>query len=436
MSTPPTILPLARILCVDDEANILSALRRLFRGVHTVEIAASGTEALKRLAAARYDVVISDMRMPGMDGATLLEQVRQRWPDTVRILLTGFADVDSTVAAINQAEIFRYLSKPWNDAELLHTVEQALTRKHLKEERDRLLALTRQQNEELVELNRALEDRVAQRTEALAKANDQLHRAWLTSIKVFTGLMEMRGGGLAGHARRVAELAREMARQMGLNDAEVQDVFLAGLLHDVGKLGLPDAVLTKSLREMSPAEVHQYRTHAALGEQALMPLENLQKAARFVRSHHERYDGRGQPDALVGEQIPLGARILALANDLDNLLHGRLAQKSVQLNLVREQVIELRGARYDPSVVDAWLALLQRPAASVELSVGAAELQPGDILSQDWVNADGMLMLAAERELDARLIEQIQQYQARAAQPVRLHVRHRPEAPHAPHHVG
>ena len=428
MSTPPTSNVPARLLCVDDEPNILSALRRVFRGQpYVVETAASGAEALERLAQAPCDGVISDMRMPGMDGAELLERVRQRWPETVRILLTGFADITSTIAAINQGEIFRYLAKPWNEAELLHTVEQALARKRLADERDHLLQVTREQNLQLTRLNGELEARVAQRTEALARSNAQLHRAWLTSIKVFTGLMEVRSGGLAGHARRVGELARDIARQMALSDADVQDVFLAGLLHDVGKLGLPDAVLNQPLRHMSTTELAHYRQHAALGEQALMPLENLQAAARLVRSHHERWDGRGHPDGLHGEQIPLGARILALANDLDNLLHGRHTKQALSLAAARQQVIDLRDARYDPVVVQAWLSLGQAAATTIDQTVGVADLQPGDTLTEDWVNAEGMLMLAADRELDAKLIEQIQQYQTRVSQPIRLHVRHRPE---------
>lgn len=437
MNTIPAPERTAHLLCVDDEPNILSALRRLFRGSpYTVDTAPSGAEALLRLAEAPYDIVISDMRMPGMDGAELLEQVRLRWPDTVRIMLTGFSDMASTVAAINQGEIFRYLAKPWNEAELLHTVEQALERKRLKDERDRLLQVTREQNEALAQMNGELEARVARRTESLAQVNAQLHRAWLTSIKVFTGLMEMRSGGLAGHARRVAELARDIARQLGLNSAEVQDVFLAGLLHDVGKLGLPDTVLTLPLREMTPAELGQYRQHPTLGEQALMPLENLQAAARFVRAHHERHDGRGFPDGLQGDEIPLGARILALANDVDNQLNGRHGTKPLPLATVRQRVGELRATRYDPAVVDAWLGLAQGRTPAQAQTVGVADLRPGDVLTQDWINADGLLMLATDRELDARLIEQIRQYQVRAVQPIRLHIRHRPPAPDTPCDAG
>lgn len=427
----------AAVLCVDDEPNILSALRRLFRGTpHRVETANSGAEALEKLAAGSFDIVISDMRMPEMDGAALLEQVRLRWPQTVRIMLTGFADMPSTVAAINRGEIYRYLAKPWNEGELLHTVDQALERKRLREERDRLLDVTRQQNEALTQLNADLETRVELRTQELAQANVRLQRYWLTSIKIFTSLMELRGGVLAGHARRVADVARRIALQMGLSGAEAQDVFLAGLLHDVGKLSLPDAVLAKPLKDMNAADLVHYRKHPALGEQALMPLENLHAAAQFVRSHHERHDGRGFPDGLHGEQIPLGARILALANDLDNLLQGRHGNAPLAPHEARQRVQELRELRYDPAVVDAWLAIDNSPAQPQDCVVTVGELLPGDVLAQDWVNADGLLLLAADRELDARLIQQIRLYQAKEPVLIRLHIRNRQESSDAPRHAG
>lgn len=418
-----------RVLCVDDEPNILAALQRVFRGSGLwVRTASSGAEALGLLAADVYDVVISDMRMPEMNGAELLEAVRLRWPDTARIMLTGFSDASSTLAAINRAEIFRYLAKPWNDEELLHTVAQALERKRLKTERDQLLLQTQEQNQALARLNDELELRVTQRTEALAQANLQLHRAWLTSIKVFTGLMETRSGGLAGHGRRVAELARGIARQMRLTEQEQKDVFLGGLLHDVGKLGLPDAVLTKRLRDFSPAELAQYRQHITLGEQALMPLENLQAAASLVRSHHERFDGRGQPDGLHGEQIPLGARILALANDVDNMLNGRHSPLPMPVDVVRQRVIDSSENRYDPAVVAAWVALLNLQAATPDRLLSVTELRPGDVLAQDWTDTNGLLLLAAEQVLDLRLIEQIRKYQAIERQALRLYVHPRKES--------
>ena len=159
-----TLAP-ATLLFVDDEPGILSSLRRLFRPHgYRILVAESGALGLAELEKTPVDLVISDMRMPEMDGATFLKAVRQRWPDTVRILLTGYADVTSTVAAINEGEIYRYVSKPWDDNEIVNTVREALERYRLKQENLRLTALTQSQNEELKGLNASLEQKVAERT--------------------------------------------------------------------------------------------------------------------------------------------------------------------------------------------------------------------------------------------------------------------------------
>jgi len=160
----------ATLLCVDDEANILSALKRLFRPHgYRVLTALSGEQGLKLLGETGVDLVISDMRMPEMDGASFLEQVRQRWPDTMRILLTGYSDISSTIAAVNRGEIYRYISKPWLDDDVVMVVRQAFELKGLALEKARLVELTRKQNLELAKLNAGLEDIVTQRTARCTK---------------------------------------------------------------------------------------------------------------------------------------------------------------------------------------------------------------------------------------------------------------------------
>ena len=236
------------LLFVDDEANILSSLKRLFRPFgYRVFTAESGAAGLEIMAQESIDLVIYDMRMPEMSGAQFLEQVRQQWPDTIRILLTGYADIGSTIDAINKGQIYRYIAMPWEDNDITITVRQALERRALEQEKARLEELTRVQNAELKDLNANLEEKVRIRTAqvrqamtSLEAAHETLKKSFITSIRIFSNLIEMREGTLAGHSRRVAELSRSMAQRIGMNDAEVQDVFLAALLHDVGKIGLHD----------------------------------------------------------------------------------------------------------------------------------------------------------------------------------------------------
>lgn len=215
---PPEIAP--RLLCVDDEPAILSSLRRLFRPLgYTLFTANSGAEALTLLEKEPVDVVISDMRMPQMDGAQLLEQVFSRWPDTKRILLTGYADAEAAIAAINQGKIWRYVAKPWNDQERLLTVQQALAHRQLMRENARLTELTRRQNEELKALNVSLEARVEERTQQLQQALKALRHSFVTTVNVFSAIAELRDGKLTGHARRVADLARRLAKKLALIEA-------------------------------------------------------------------------------------------------------------------------------------------------------------------------------------------------------------------------
>ena len=238
---PPTAA--ASLLC-DDEATS-SPLKRLFRLTGYRCHRGSGEEALAVMEKEAVDLIISDMRMPGMNGAQVLAAARARWPETVRILLTGHADMSSTIEAINSGQLHRYIAKPWDDNEVLLVVREGLEKKSLLREKTRLEALTQSQNEELKSLNAGLEAKVAERTAELATAHDKLKTGFLNTIKTFSNLIELREGREAGHSRRVADLARRMAQRLAMSQAEIQDVMLAGLLHDVGKIGLPDAAMAK-----------------------------------------------------------------------------------------------------------------------------------------------------------------------------------------------
>jgi response regulator RpfG family c-di-GMP phosphodiesterase len=420
--------PAFTILCVDDEANILSALRRLFRPHgYTVLVAGGGDEGLETLAREHVDLIISDMRMPGMDGATFLAKARQQYPDTVRLLLTGYADMESTIAAINAGQIARYIAKPWNDQDVILTVREALERKALERDKVRLEALTLRQNEELKDLNASLEQKVEARTSELKIAHEKLKQHFLTSIRVFSNLIELREGVSAGHSKRVADLARKLAVKLNFTGAEVQDVMLAGLLHDVGKIGLPDELNGKPVSHMNGDELGLLRKHSVAGQAALMGLENLRKAGTFIRGHHERWDGQGYPDRLSGLAIPLGARIIAVANDFDGLQIGSLSPRKLKQDEAIAFIQQNRGKRYCPQVVDALVDVLgvAETAISTGGEVNPAALKPGMVLARDLVSRDGVMLLAADFVLDESLIRQLRELEA--SEGTRLSIAIRPE---------
>ena len=415
--TPPTLL------FVDDEPSILSSLQRLFRPKgYKILTAESGDAGLAILDSQAVDLVISDMRMPKMDGAQFLEKVRAKTPETMRLLLTGYSDVTSTINAINKGEIYRHISKPWDDNDIVLIVKKALEHKALRGENQRLLALTQRQNDELKDLNAGLEKRVQERTAEIEQvnsflnlANGKLKQNFLVSIKVFSGLIELREGAVAGHARRVADMARRIASRMALPTQVQQDIFIASLLHDIGKIGFSDELLTKPVSKLVNEDLARYRKHALSGEAALMPLVELQGVAKIIRSHHERFDGEGFPDGLSGNAIPVGAQILAIANDYDGFQIGTLTERRYTAEEAKTLLQQGSGKRYDPKVIDIFLDVIGKPREELGRyrELPAAELVPGMVSGKDILSRDGTLLLAADYVLDDIIVRQIQTYASR-----------------------
>lgn len=409
-----TATPNWTLLAVDDEPNILAALRRLFRETGwRILTAGSAEEALALLSLEPVNAVLSDMRMPGMDGVQLLEKVRLGWPYVARLLLTGQADLGSTIAAINRGWLHRYITKPWNDDELVLTLRQVAQIQQLDAEKQALERLTQQQNDELKALNEGLEARVAVRTGELATANDKVKRNYLTSIKAFTALIELRGSAQVGHARQVADLARRIGRAMALDADTAHNLAIAALLHDIGHIGLSDTVLARPVGRLDRDELRRYQLHSVLGEQALLASDDMQGVAPLIRAHHERWDGQGFPDGLRGTAIPLGARILAVADTFEDLCSGRIDGQALSPLEARRAVLGGRGSRFDPDVVDAFAGLFATapPKPSVQtLRLPTADLRPGHTLTQDFVSPEGVLLLSVGQRLTEDLIGRIRAF--------------------------
>ena len=341
-----------KILCVDDEPNVLSALRRMFtlEGC-TISVADSGAAALQALADERFDVIISDMQMPEMNGAQLLQQVRQQWPHTMRILLTGTADLANAVAAINEGEIYRYIAKPWNDEELLGVVKGAVAFASLAQERDRLFELTQAQNKALEDMVETLEEKVQVRTASL-------RQAYMASIKAFSGLLGLRSAKLLDHSKRVASTAMKMAQLAGLDHAMAQDIFIAGLLHDLGKIGLSDRVLNTFIDNLPQSDFVLFESHAAMGATCLKGLEGMDTVSQMIRAHHENFDGSGYPDRLSGEAIPVGARYLAVVEVYEELMSGDYDGKPASHAMAMRSISKNRGTLFCPQAVDLLVQVL------------------------------------------------------------------------------
>jgi response regulator RpfG family c-di-GMP phosphodiesterase len=388
----------ANLLFVDDEPNVLKALRRLFRGAeYQVYMAEGGADGLEILAQHPIDLIISDMRMPQMDGAEFLTRAAERWPNIVRILLTGYADIESTIAAVNKGKIYSYCSKPWEDNELKILVNNALEQKRLRDERRQLFDIINRQNQELKELNAGLEDKVEKRTEQLRKslqlidqAHDALKKQYADSVKVFAKTIEMRPGIKSGHAKYVAENAREVGRRLGMDAAALKDLVYAGLLLQIGKMSLPDSLLTQSLLSMNSQQRKRYLNHALEGQSLLKGLEPLHNAAELIAAQYEHFDGSGQPLGWAGSEIPLGARILTLVRDYINYLDGSITGTAMTTEQVKVRLLSKKAKDYDPLVVDTFLALLaesetvdERPIIEISWTQLQAGMEAAEIICNE-----------------------------------------------------
>lgn len=380
---------LAAILFVDDEANVLKALRRLFHNEpYDIYFASSGAEGLEILQQNIVDLIISDMRMPEMNGAEFLTQAFMQWPDTIRILLTGYADFQSTIDAVNKGRIYNYCNKPWNDEELKLLVRNALEQKRLREERDRLSAIVHLQNKELKELNEHLEEKVEERTEQLKntmlnldRANDSLKQQYMDSIRAFSHIIEMRPGIKSGQSKYIAEKALLVARELGMNTQDKKNLLYAGLLIQIGKMSLPDTLLAKPFHSMPPVDKYSYFKHAVEGEALLNGLTQLKAASILIRHQYERYDGSGFPNALAKQKIPLGSRILSVVSDYIEYLEGSMTGEAMSVSAAISQLVGRKRIYYDPDVVDAFVKVLKDTTIEEDVVVDLPALE------KSWKNS-------------------------------------------------
>jgi response regulator RpfG family c-di-GMP phosphodiesterase len=412
------------VLFVDDEENILKALQRLTMDEEfDTEIANSGDAALRKLTTlSDVALIVSDQRMPGMNGAEFLHQSQQLAPEAIRMLLTGYSDISAAADAINKGGASRYLNKPWNDDDLLQTLKAAVETWKLSIENKRLQAIVQAQNEEMKQWNENLKNRVLQQTTAIRKKADDLNEALIQLkqnysgiINAFSGLVELRGQKAQQHARNVMELAVAAAREYGLMPEELEIIRTAALLHDIGEIGIPDNVLEKSQDYMTLDELRIYSQHSVRGQMAIDSIADLRPAGVLIRHHHEYFNGTGFPDKLAGDNIPIGARILAYADQLDKAVTSggdtaeqALARVELGLSIKLDpglQRVFRKIARY------AYFTMPEiDPNATVELELRPEELRVGMILTKDVISGTGMMLLNKGVTLDNVKVEAIQRY--------------------------
>jgi putative nucleotidyltransferase with HDIG domain len=349
------------VLFVDDEPNILRAIQRLLRGEPWRVLTASDpNEALDIMRRTPAQVVVTDQRMPAMSGVDFLSKVREQHGDVIRMMLTGYTEMTIAVDAINKGEIYRLITKPWNDDELRATLRQAFDHHDLKSEIKRLNTVSREQNFKLQDMNRNLEGKVRERTKQLAQKNQELSTAYIQTIRALAEAIDAKDHYTRGHSERVAVYASRIARHMNMRKELIERVYFAGLLHDVGKIGIPDAIITKPAR-LNNEEYEEIKKHPEIGARILEPVEFLKHIVPCVRHHHEWFDGSdsGYPLRLAADQIPQPSRIILVADTMEAMTSDRPYRNALPLEAVVRELHKYSGSQFDPKVVEACLALLE-----------------------------------------------------------------------------
>ena len=398
------------ILVVDDEKIFLSALRlTLQRSGYEAGGFSSPIEALEELRRQKFSVIISDQLMPGLTGLELLGHARQIQPFATRVLATAVLNLDTVIAAINKGEIFRFIIKPWLHEEFIATLQNGIQRYQLICQNAHLQSATQDMNAQLVELNRSLEQQVqltAQQNKQLGELNTALETNLRRSIELCVHTMQTFYPSLGNQARRVTELCRAMGQLAKLPPDDQRILESAALLHDIGLVGIPRHIIRRwqenpnSLAEPERTLIEQ---HPILGQELATFVSHLDKVGQIIRAHHERIDGHGYPDQLMGENIPWLARLLAVPvafaacrlNDLDAI--DRI-KSGIDTAFDRDAVRIFLHAQD--------IATVPRRERQVTLS----ELRPGMVLAKGIFTPNGLLLVPEGQRLNATYIEKVLNY--------------------------
>jgi putative nucleotidyltransferase with HDIG domain len=345
-----------RILVVDDEAIVRSVVVALLEhaGYATSE-AEKAEDALELLQnGPPCDVVLSDVMMPGTDGLALLDAIKQDFPAIPVVLFTALQDLHIATGAFRRGA-FDYLLKPFERKDLIATVERALD--SARERRQNILY---RQNLETV---------VTERTQRLRLAMADLERSYDVTLEAMGDALDLRDEETEGHSKRVTAYCIALARAVGVDAAQMKVIARGAFLHDIGKIATPDAILLKP-GKLTPGEMTVMREHCQRGYEMVRKIPFLLEAAEIVRTHQEKFDGTGYPRGLQGAEIPLGARIFAIADTLDAMTSDRPYRKGSSFQQAREEIERCSGEQFDPLIVAAFLALPRSLWSSIRAEVG------------------------------------------------------------------
>lgn len=397
-------MPIDRVLVVDDEPDVLEITSHFLRGKgFSVARSASGLDALRQAADNPFEVVLLDISMPGMDGIAALKELKGRYPATEVIMITAHDEVATAITCMQEGA-YGYLVKPLDFNQLYLEVSRAL------EHRRMAMALD--------DFHKNLEMKVEERTVEVRRLNEKLRENFLASIRVLMSLLEVYEPYMGSHLKRVGALAVEMGRALNLSEKDRADLEIAALLHDIGRVALPDEQMTIGFNKLPEEHISYVKQHTVIAQHILSPSGELDNVGKIIRSMHEHLDGTGFPDELRDEEIPYLSRILGVINAYDELVHRRRFTHE-QINSHDEgdafalrHLYSVAGRHFERRIIETLEKVLEevgiRERNEVKLTV--RELKPGMQLARDIYTHEGLLLLGKGSKLSQPHIKRIEAF--------------------------
>ncbi len=331
-----------RVLVVDDEPWVRESIAGFLKGNgFDCETASTGSEALAILRGEPFQLLISDINMPGLDGLELFQKVSRSYPEVAVIMLTGVVDV-ATAVEIMRAGAYDYITKPMDLDQVLSSARRALS---VRRERRKQIRQAQQ-----------LRRRIEEHSEALSRAETRMGELRMYTLSALVRSLDAREHETQAHSSRVQAYTMRLARQFPIEESELEDLGLGALLHDVGKIGVPDAILGKA-GKLTDKEWTMMRRHPEIGAEILGGMDFLEGAIPVVLHHHEQFDGSGYPSGLKGLAIPLAARLFSVIDAYDALTSDRPYRRGVSPATARRRISELAGTQFDSQVVEKFLEI-------------------------------------------------------------------------------
>ena len=424
-----------QVLCIDDDEIVLRTLLRLLSANNiTVKACSDPKDGLKILANYSFDVIICDMRMPSMNGAEFFAQALTIDPEPQRILLTGYSDIDNTIAAVNIGKIHTYIQKPWQNELLLSNINDAIEKTSLKRQNQQLEQKIKVQNSQLKELNNNLEQMVEKRTQQIRKVLKQLetvnerekheHRATFEILYNFINANPYLDGT---QAQNIATTCKQLAQSLGLEKQRIERAEIAGYLAQIGLLAMEPELYKKPTKELTETQRKLFYTHPSTAQLMLMPATHLHDVSEAIYYQFEHYNGTGKPKGLKGKEIPIKAMILAVARDFWLAVEQVKSTDENDFERARDQLQLYNGTYYHPKILEA-LNSIDIKCASVQ-KVGtmkiltAKELKNGMVLGHALRNYDGILLLPKGHVFSPKSISKLQQLESKKPNPFRIMIK-------------